>query len=53
MQAMRMMVNDASWGASFKYAASYYNVSEAYNYFPIPSLEMSVNKDITVNNPGW
>lgn len=53
MQAMRMMVNDASWGASFKYAASYYNVSEAYNYYPIPSLEMSVNKDITVNNPGW
>ena len=29
------------------------NVTEAYNYFPIPDQEMSVNKEITENNPGW
>jgi starch-binding outer membrane protein, SusD/RagB family len=29
------------------------NVTEAYNYFPIPDQEMSVNKAITENNPGW
>ena len=29
------------------------NVEEKYNYFPIPDQEMSVNKKITENNPGW
>lgn len=29
------------------------NVDEKYNYFPIPDQEMSVNKKITENNPGW
>lgn len=29
------------------------NVTDAYNYFPIPDQEMSVNKSITENNPGW
>lgn len=53
MQAMRPMVNQDGWGTSYKYAANYYNVSQAYNYFPIPSLEMSVNKEINSNNPGW
>ena len=54
MQAMRTVVaTDDNWAASFKYAANYYNVSEHYNYFPIPSLEMSVNNQITTNNPGW
>lgn len=28
-------------------------VTDAYNYFPIPDQEMSVNKSITENNPGW
>ena len=28
-------------------------VDEKYNYFPIPDQEMSVNKKITENNPGW
>lgn len=53
MQDMRTMPNQPGWTVSQRYAANYYNVSEAYNYFPIPSLEMSVNKLITSNNPGW
>lgn len=32
---------------------NYFRVSDAYNYFPIPDQEMSVNKAITENNPGW
>ncbi|MCI1646863.1 MAG: RagB/SusD family nutrient uptake outer membrane protein [Bacteroides sp.] len=32
---------------------TYFQVSSAYNYFPIPSSEMAVNKAITQNNPGW
>lgn len=31
----------------------YFRVTDAYNYFPIPDQEMSVNKAITENNPGW
>ena len=31
----------------------YFRVSDAYNYFPIPDQEMSVNKAIKENNPGW
>lgn len=54
MQAMRNVVaTNENWVTAFKYAANYYNVSEYYNYFPIPSLEMSVNNLITSNNPGW
>lgn len=54
MQDMRTVVaTNENWVAAFKYAANYYNVSEHYNYFPIPSLEMSVNNQITSNNPGW
>ncbi|MDD4533871.1 MAG: RagB/SusD family nutrient uptake outer membrane protein, partial [Prevotella sp.] len=32
---------------------TYFQVSSAYNYFPIPSSEMAVNNQITKNNPGW
>ncbi len=32
---------------------TYFQVSDTYNYFPIPDVEMSVNKAITQNNPGW
>ncbi len=32
---------------------TYFQVLDAYNYFPIPDAEMSVNKAITENNPGW
>ncbi|MEA4974270.1 MAG: RagB/SusD family nutrient uptake outer membrane protein [Paludibacter sp.] len=53
MSNMQSYVNQDGWGNNYKYAANYYNVSEAYNYFPIPDIEMSVNKLITNNNPGW
>ena len=32
---------------------TYFQVSDAYNYFPIPSNELAVNKKITGNNAGW
>lgn len=32
---------------------TYFRISSAYNYFPIPLSEMAVNKEITKNNPGW
>ena len=33
--------------------SNYFNITSAYNYFPIPDSEMSVNNAITTNNPGW
>jgi len=53
MNEMESFVSRAEWGSSFKYASAYYKVSKAYNYYPIPDMEMSVNKAITKNNPGW
>ena len=53
MTAMQAYVEQDGWTTGLKYASAYYNVSEAYNYFPIPDSEMSVNKMITINNPGW
>lgn len=38
------------WGLQ---VASFFNIPESYNYFPIPESEMSVNKLIKTNNPGW
>ena len=34
-------------------ARSYKNVAERHLLLPIPELEMSVNRAITENNPGW
>ncbi|MDD2798062.1 MAG: RagB/SusD family nutrient uptake outer membrane protein [Bacteroidales bacterium] len=48
-----LYVNQANWSTAGKYAAAYYTVPKSYNYFPIPDIEMSVNKLITKNNPGW
>lgn len=55
MNAMDGLVSDAQWGASYKYAQTngYYKVAKSYNYFPIPDMEIAVNKAITQNNPGW
>ena len=53
MRNMQAVVEQDGWSSGLKYASAYYNVSDAYNYFPIPDTEMSVNKLITVNNPGW
>ena len=38
------------WGLQ---VSTFFNIPESYNYFPIPESEMSVNKLITTNNPGW
>ena len=32
---------------------TYFQLDDTYNYFPIPDAELSVNKAITSNNPGW
>lgn len=53
MNEMPNYVSKAGWGANYSYAANYYKVSAFYNYFPIPDMEMSVNKLIYKNNPGW
>lgn len=46
-------VSRPGWGTNYKYAENYFKVSPYYNYFPIPDMEMSVNKLIVKNNPGW
>lgn len=54
MRDMQSLVEiSQNWPKGLKYAAEYYRVTEAYNYLPIPALEMSVNPDIKFNNPGW
>ncbi len=53
MLEMQGNVQQEGWSAGLKYAVDYYKISEAYNYYPIPEAEMSVNKLITQNNPGW
>ncbi|ODT56840.1 MAG: hypothetical protein BGP01_09765 [Paludibacter sp. 47-17] len=53
MRSMQGFVNQEGWGGNFKYASAYYNVPDTYTYFPIPDSEMSINKLITANNPGW
>jgi starch-binding outer membrane protein, SusD/RagB family len=41
------------WPVGVKYAANYFKISPAYLYLPIPAYELSVNKLILFNNPGW
>lgn len=42
------------WGSIGRTVApEFFNVPESYQYFPIPEIELSVNKLITENNPGW
>lgn len=53
MIGMLGYVQQDGWTVGLRYASEYYKISEAYNYFPIPDSEMSVNKFITNNNPGW
>lgn len=45
--------NGANWSLGPSNVYTYFQVSDAYNYFPIPNAEMSVNALITKNNPGW
>ena len=43
-----------NWTGGDKYSVyTYFQITDAYNYFPIPDSEMAVNKAITKNNPGW
>lgn len=53
MREMQGFVNQDGWGGNYKYASDYYSVSDSYNYYPIPDIELSVNKAINENNPGW
>lgn len=41
------------WPLSAKWAANYFKITSAYLYLPIPAYELSVNKAILNNNPGW
>ncbi len=54
---MNDLVDDAKSGRNWKFGTTnvynYFNVSDAYNFFPIPSSEMAVNDLIKTNNPGW
>ena len=54
---MNELAPRAQAGTNWKLGPSnvytYFQVSDAYNYFPIPSSEISINKLITKNNPGW
>ena len=42
-----------NWNLGPSNVYTYFQVSSAYNYLPIPSNEMAVNNMITKNNPGW
>ena len=42
-----------NWNLGPSNVYTYFQVSDAYNYFPIPSNEMAINKKIVANNPGW
>lgn len=53
MNGMQTYIDQTEWTSGLKYASPYYKVSKSYNYFPIPDMEMAINKAITINNPGW
>ena len=43
---------NANWSTGPNYSVyTFFQITDAYNYFPIPDSEMSVNKAITQNNP--
>jgi len=45
---------NANWATGPNYSVyTFFQITDAYNYFPIPDSEMAVNKAITQNNPGW
>lgn len=51
MDDMKRYVASDDWNKNHKYAEAYYNVTPAYNYFPIPDLEIGANP--MRQNPGW
>lgn len=56
-ERMSELVNFAliggEWNQGPNNVYSYFQLDDTYNYFPIPDAELSVNKAITSNNPGW
>ena len=45
--------NGTNWKFGPSNVYTYYQISDAYNYFPIPANEIAVNALIHKNNPGW
>lgn len=45
-------VNKTGWNSNHAYAANYYQVTDAYIYFPIPDTERSTNP-LCTQNTGW
>lgn len=49
-----MQGSNANWTGGDTYSVwTFFQITDTYNFFPIPDTEMSVNKAITENNPGW
>lgn len=57
VEKMNELVSVAQAGGSWTQGATnvfnYFNISSAYNYFPIPAQEIAMNPLITKNNQGW
>lgn len=53
MHEVYIMALSGEFWSEAAQAAQFFNISPAYYYFPIPEAEMSVNKLIPQNNPGW
>jgi hypothetical protein len=54
---MNELAPRAQSGTNWKFGPNnvytYFQISDAYNYFPIPANEIAVNALINKNNPGW
>jgi hypothetical protein len=48
-----LLETNVRWPLGVKYAANYFKINKYYLYLPIPAYELSVNKAILNNNPGW
>lgn len=45
---------DPKWPSGTRaYSSTYFNITPAYLFLPIPTTELTVNKSIIENNPGW
>lgn len=57
VENMNALYNSARAGGEWNQGPTnvytYFNISDTYNYYPIPDAETAVNKAITDNNPGW
>jgi hypothetical protein len=45
-------IDKSEWSVDHKYASNYFKITDTYEYYPIPIMELSVNKSIT-QTPGW